>query len=158
MRKAGQPFGGLGDSAAVEQGNGLLSGLLPLQALVEQQRLHELIADAVHRVERGHGFLKDHGDAVAPDAPQPGLLCRKQVFPLEEHLTFAGGDILFKQAQDGEGGHRFAGARFAHQGHGLAVIDTQGNPVENGGIALIRIKAGGKFPYLKQHAGFLFSG
>src|SRR5262249_29217796 len=45
--------------------NGLLTCLLFAQPLVQTDRLADLIAYGKYRIQRGHGFLKDHGDLVA---------------------------------------------------------------------------------------------
>ena len=53
----------------LEQIDRALARLLAIQTEVELQRLHQLVADGVDRVERGHRVLKDHRDVVAPDPP-----------------------------------------------------------------------------------------
>ena len=53
------------------------------QALVQVQRLGDLLLDGVERIERGHRLLEHHGDAVAADVAQhrlrraDQLLCRR---------------------------------------------------------------------------------
>ena len=56
-------------------------GCFATQAFVQGQHLVDLLFDAVQRVERGHGLLKDHGDAVAADAAQLVLVQFEQVLP-----------------------------------------------------------------------------
>jgi len=36
------------------------------ERFMDEQHLVDLFLDGVQRVERGHGLLEDHGDAVAP--------------------------------------------------------------------------------------------
>ena len=50
-----------------------------------RQRLGDLIADAHHRVQRGHRLLKDEADAGAADVPHLVLRQRQQIASLEEH-------------------------------------------------------------------------
>jgi hypothetical protein len=38
---------------------------------MEAKGLGDLISYSENRVERGHGFLKDHGNTVSPDFPHP---------------------------------------------------------------------------------------
>src|SRR3546814_18202712 len=38
---------------------------------VPQHHFGDLVADAVDGIERGHGFLEDHGDAIAADRAHP---------------------------------------------------------------------------------------
>ena len=59
---------GTGHAHAVQRQPGLLQRLVAMQAQVQAQRLGDLVADGHQRVQRGHGFLKDHADAPAPDA------------------------------------------------------------------------------------------
>ena len=42
-------------------------GGAPVHAEAHAQHLVDLLADAHHRVERGHRVLEDHGDLEAPD-------------------------------------------------------------------------------------------
>jgi hypothetical protein len=43
----------------------LRTGCSGVQAQVQAHRLGDLLAHRQHRVQAGHGFLKDHGDLVA---------------------------------------------------------------------------------------------
>ncbi len=55
----------VGQPDAVEQGDRSVPRLRRRIVLVTPQRLGDLMADRVHRVERGHRLLEDHADAVA---------------------------------------------------------------------------------------------
>ena len=48
----------------------LAAGFGPAHAQVQAQGLGHLFAHAQHGIERGHGLLKDHAHAAAPDAAQ----------------------------------------------------------------------------------------
>src|SRR3546814_2788602 len=58
---------------------------------VPQHHFGDLVADAVDGIERGHGFLEDHGDAIAADRAHPARREAQQVLALEER---AAGDHL----------------------------------------------------------------
>src|SRR5262249_47885699 len=47
--------------------NRFVQGFFLRQALMEAHCLSNLIADREHRIERGHWFLKNHGNIVAAD-------------------------------------------------------------------------------------------
>ena len=64
-------LGGIGQPDAVEQGDRLSARLRGGIFLVTPQRLGDLMADRVHRVERRHRLLEDHADAVAA---QPAII------------------------------------------------------------------------------------
>ena len=60
----------LGDADFAQQGDGLVPGLFFGAARVEEEDLAELAADAVHRVQCGHGLLENHADIAAPDGAE----------------------------------------------------------------------------------------
>jgi hypothetical protein len=82
-------LGGLGDADQVEHLGRLLHRLAVALLLVEHDRLGDLVADGVHRVEAGHRLLEDHRDLVAADAAHLALALLDQVLALEEHLAAA---------------------------------------------------------------------
>jgi hypothetical protein len=49
----------------LQQVQGSLTRLRVGQALVIEQRFHELVPHGEHRVERGHWFLEDHGQLTS---------------------------------------------------------------------------------------------
>jgi hypothetical protein len=57
------------------------------KALVQHQRLADLIADAEHRVQRGHRLLEDHADLVAADGAHLAVRHLQQVLALEADLA-----------------------------------------------------------------------
>ena len=65
VREGGQAFLGFGQTDQVQQFQGSLSRRRLSHALVQPQRFAKLLLDGVKRVERRHGLLEDHGDAVA---------------------------------------------------------------------------------------------
>ena len=59
-----------GDAHLHEEGERRLLGLSLGQLEVDLEGLGDLVADALHRVERRHGVLEDHGDVGAPELAQ----------------------------------------------------------------------------------------
>ena len=98
------------------------------QTPVEAQGLGHLLADGEDRVQGGHGFLEDHGDAVAPDLAHPVLGAAAQVFPLEADLPGHRGRGGGQEPQDGHGGDGLAAAGFPHQPQGLAGGQVEAHP------------------------------
>ena len=73
------------------------------QALVQAQRLDDLRAHGMHRIERGHRFLEDHRDLAAPDRAQLRQRQAHQVLPAK--ADFPGDPSLWRQqAQQGQRG------------------------------------------------------
>ncbi|SEE21700.1 hypothetical protein SAMN05421553_4289 [Pseudomonas anguilliseptica] len=93
---------------------------------MQGQYLVDLLFNAVQRIQRGHGLLKDHGDAVAANAAQFVLAQLEQVLPCVVNAA-AGvlGQRVGQQTQDGMRGDRFARAAFAHQSQGLTALDIE---------------------------------
>ena len=94
------------------------------------QHLVDLLAAGHDRVERGHRLLEDHRHARAAQFAQPRLVGRQDVLALEQDLARARLQRLGEQAHDGEGDHRLARARFAHQADDLARIDGEAHLVD----------------------------
>ena len=97
---------------------------------VGADRLDELIADPVERVEAGQRVLKDHADPLAPDVAH--FFRRQMVDPLAGELDLAAGDAAgrIEQADDGQARERFAGAGLADHAEHFARGDVEGNAVD----------------------------
>ena len=89
------------------------------------QHLVDLLAAGHDRIERGHRLLEDHRHARAAQFAQPRLAGGEHVLALEQDLALGRLQRLGQQAHDGEGDHRLARARFAHQADDLAGIDGE---------------------------------
>jgi hypothetical protein len=76
-------------------------------------RLRHLVADREERIERGHGVLQDHGDALAAYAAHVGVRLLQQVLTLEQHAAARHAGRWRQQAQDGERQRAFPGPRLA---------------------------------------------
>ena len=137
VRVGVEPRRRLGDADLFEQLERALARGVARQALVQDQDLVHLPLDGVQRIERGHRLLEDHRHAVA--AHRQKLACRRadQLAALEFYA--AGGMArhrIGQELQDRQRGHRLAGARFAHQRHGLAAADLEAD-VAHGAHGLV---------------------
>ena len=131
------PSLGRGDSHELQQLDAPAPDVAPLHALVEPDGLADLAADRKHRIERGHGFLENHGDVAAPDLAHLRARDLQQVLPLETNLSpddLPGG--IVDQAHDGERGHAFAATALADQSDRLPVPDGEADVVDRLGDAL----------------------
>ncbi len=82
-----EPLVRIGDTHQLQHVLGLLQGLGPLHPLVGFEDLGDLKADGVDRVERGHRFLEDHGDVLAPDLAHVSLGLLQEVLAFEDDLA-----------------------------------------------------------------------
>ena len=97
--------------------------------VVALQRLHQLVADGVDRVEAGHGVLEDHGDILAPDVSHLLLVEGEQILAVEGDAAahdFAG---FLQQADDGIGFHGLTGTGFAHDAHHFVIAQVVADAV-----------------------------
>ena len=60
-------------------------GLCPAKPLVQNQRFTELIRNRKHRIEGRQRLLKNHGDAVPPDALERQFIGLQQLGILKTH-------------------------------------------------------------------------
>ncbi len=91
----------LRDANQFKQLQRALGGRLAGQALVQAQYLVDLFFHRMQRIERGHRFLEDHGDAVATDRTQFFLFDLQQVFTgIADGAARVAGDRVGQQAQD----------------------------------------------------------
>ena len=86
-----------------------VSSLTSRQFLVELDNLCHLIAHRVHRVQRGHRFLEDHGDLVTSNLPHFPFRQFEKVFSFKENSPtndLAG--RAWDETNDGMGGDTLA--------------------------------------------------
>ena len=94
-------------------------------ALVDAQRLGQLVADGEKRVERGHGILKDHADLVAADLAEHFGREPRQIRSVKDHLVRRNFGVVRQKVQHGEHRNALAAAAFADDAHGLALVHVQ---------------------------------
>ena len=153
----------VGDTGHLQQVDGALLDLLLALALavVEGNDLVQLSADAEHRVQAGHGLLKDHGHIVAPQILHPlrgGLGDIVALAVAEVQTNFAVHDLALRplqQLHDGEAGNGLTAAGLAHHAHGLADGDVEGDAVHSADGTHIREEVGMQILDLQCVVGIL---
>ena len=116
-----QPLG-IGQAHLVEQRAGLRARLQRAQALVQDQRFSDLVANREHRVQRCHRLLKNHGNLIAANFSQGVLagLCQVQhaaAGRLEHDLARHDFSArIVGQPHDGLRGHGLARTGLANDG------------------------------------------
>ena len=105
--------------------------------LVAEDGLRDLCGDRGDRVQRIHGALEDHGDALPADVGQLLLGDRGEVLALEQHLPghARGGR---QQAGDREGGGGLATPGLANQAQRLPRLQDEREAVHGVDLALGR--------------------
>ena len=78
---------GLGDADFREGFDGAVEGFLAADVFMEGERLDELGADLHEGIQRGHGILENHGNALAADFAQFFLGHFKQVLAIEKRAA-----------------------------------------------------------------------
>ena len=92
---------------------------------VHLERLGNLAADGVDRVERRHRLLQDQADLAAADRAHRPLVERQQVAAVEADGAADDPSRRVDQAQDRQRGQRLAAARLADQGQRLAGVERE---------------------------------
>jgi hypothetical protein len=126
-----QPALGIGETGAGQRGDHRRAQGPPPHGAVERDRLGHLAADAVQRVEAGHGFLEHHADLAAAQLAQAGLGGIGDVGAVDMDAPGDAAGAGGEQAQDGAGGERLAGAGFAHQRQDFAAVEREGDAVHH---------------------------
>ncbi len=90
---------------------------------MQQQRLDDLIADRVDRIQRGHRLLENHRDVAPAHVAQLLVGHRQHIFVLEADAPRQ--PRVLDQAQRGKGSHRLAGGGFTDQRELFARIQCE---------------------------------
>src|SRR6185437_12340384 len=120
VRVLAEPAAGGADADLLEQEDGALARRAALAAAMAQERLLELIADRVGRIERGHRLLEDHRHAVAADVFHAPRGEPEEIGAGEGEAACRALRPLRQEVHDGERGQRLAAAGFADDAEGLA--------------------------------------
>ena len=125
-------------------------GLGAVAVGVQQDRLAQLVADGVHRVEGRHGVLEDDADLLAAEFAHLALGEFGHVLAVEENL--AAGDLarLHENAHDGIGGDGLAAAGLAHDAQHPAAVEIEGNAVDGTHLARVHVEGRGQVFDLKK--------
>ena len=123
-------FSGAGMPTSASRSMARLRAAVSDRFSVGPDRLDDLVADPVERIEAGQRILEDHADPLAPDAAH--FFRRQMVDPRARQIDLAAGDAAGRidQPDHGEAGDRFAGAGFADHAEHFALGDVEGNAVD----------------------------
>ena len=123
--KVVQTLLGARESDEAEHLNCTVKRLLLADPAVDEDRLGDLVTDALGRVKRGHGVLEDHGDVVATNLLH--LLVRELREVLAHEVDAAARDVPpgRQKLQDRQSRHRLAATRLADDAERLACFDVQ---------------------------------
>ena len=118
------------DVDQAEHLNGPLTGLLLVPVGMQQDGLHQLVADGIGGVQRGHGVLEDDRHPVSPDGLHSLFAAAYQLLAVQ--LDGAGDDLagLLQDLHDGVGGDGLAGTRLSHNAQDLAPVQVEGDSVD----------------------------
>ena len=128
----------------------LLCGRL-VHAHMLAQRLHDLVSDGEHRVQRGHRVLEDEADAGAPDGTQLLVCAAQQVETLEQHrFTADHGRWTGQQAKQRHHRDRLAGSAFTHNAEQLPRLEIETHGVDGMYVARAGFESGIESRHLKH--------
>ena len=98
-----------------EQFHGFGERGLLWQAQVTHQRLRDLLSHPDDRIERGHGFLKDHADVAPPHAFHRGFGQFGEIAAFKEDAPGGEAPRFGDEAEQGQRRHALAAAGFPHK-------------------------------------------
>ncbi len=152
MRIGAEPRLGVWNADLGEEfDHALARRVLPAHAM-KFEDFRDLLRDRVQRIERGHGLLKDHGDACAANGAQLALADVEHVLPGEKRL--AGGERARRQQpHDRERADRLAGAGFADERQRLAALDREGDAVDGERLAPALQEGDGEIADVEEGGG-----
>ena len=122
-----------------------------VQTFVLFQALRDLRAYRHHRIQGGHGFLKNHGDTATADSPHAFLGEYQEFFTIQQHGT--GHDLATrprKQSQQGQGRHGLSATRLAKQRESLALPDVKADAVYRAYCGIAMADTDAEVFYLQQ--------
>ena len=122
--------------------NGPPFGLTLADILMLLEHLHDLVAHSIHRVEGGHGVLKDHGNLLAAHPAHPALSVGEDVLVLEKNLSVHHPAGVLKQAHDGQAGDALAAAALSHDAQHLALVHIKADAAHRLYLAYVGEKGG----------------
>ena len=129
------PACGVGNANPLQQGNGLAACGGCGQTAVQAQRFGHLLADGLHRVQRGHGFLKHHAHTVAAQVLQLGIGQAHQLLLVKANAA-ADLCVVRQQAHQRQRRQRFPAARLTHQPQRLAARQREAEVAHGRGGSL----------------------
>jgi len=87
VRIGGEALLGIADADFVQQVDDTFAGGAIRKPAVQFEDFTDLSLDGVQRIERGHGFLEDHGYGVAANTSQLAVFHGHRILVLEQDLS-----------------------------------------------------------------------
>src|SRR5439155_23996094 len=119
------------DADLLEHAQRLAAGRGIVLALMQPDRFGDLLADCEHRVERGHRFLKNHGDLSAPNGLHRRRRGRAQSDAItsrtreHERARCDAAAAMLDETHQRQRRHRLARPGLADDGDGFAMADAK---------------------------------
>ena len=154
MRVVVDPLRWLGNIDQPQHVTGLGHGLLWCEAFVQPERLCYLLTHTQNRVERSHGFLKNHRNLFGSQVAHGLRVCLHQILALKPNLAIGNATGRHgQQLHDGHGCHTFTAARFAHHAQRFTAVDVKVHTIDCMQNAVIGIKMNLKVLNFQQGVG-----
>ncbi|QNQ99423.1 hypothetical protein BGI51_18175 [Pseudomonas oryzihabitans] len=125
VRILAQALAGVADADLFQHGLRACPGGLAIQPAVAPQHLGELVADAVGRIEGGHGFLEYHRQAIAAQVAHALFAQGQEVVLAQRQARRLAPGLARQQIHQRQGGERLAAAGLAHQAEHFAPLHLQ---------------------------------
>ena len=136
---------GIGDADFGEGFDGASARFVALDVEMESERLGELVHNLEVGIERGHGILEDHGDALASNGAQVFLVFSQEVDAVEE--CFAGVNFSRRfgdESEEGVAGDGFSRAGLSNDAESFTFLDGKGDVFDRVDNAVAGMKSGGE--------------
>ena len=118
---------------------------------MENEHFGDLIADGIHRIQGGHGFLKNHGDSIPPNGPHLLHGKRDDIRSVEQDIAVNNSARRLRdKAHDGLGGHTFPATGLPHDAEHLAFGKKKRDIINCLGSTLEGVKIGLEFFNLQE--------
>ena len=125
-----------------------LFAVRPALLVVEDHRLGQLFADAHDGVQGGKRVLEDHGQLVPAQGVEILLGDLQKIPAVVDDFAVLHHGVARQNAHDRAGGDGLAGAGFAGDGQGLALVQVKGDVTHCPDCAIGRAEGNGQMPDL----------
>ena len=107
--------------------------------------LDNLITNGQHGIERGHRFLKNHGNMFSPNLLHLAAILGQQILSVKQNLPpYNPALCLSKKLHNGHGSHTLATAGLADDAKNLATFKEKADIVHCSPLVLFLKETGGK--------------
>jgi hypothetical protein len=126
-----------------KRNDAFFQSLLAGEPLMQAKGFRNLIADGKNRVERGHGFLKYHGNTIAANLSHAFFREFEQIGLFKKNLSADNTTgRIGNKSQDGKRRHALAATGFAHDAQGLAAVQRVADAVNGPGHTVVSVEKG----------------